>query len=72
MAKPFTPNKVLRRAVTFKSSDRAIPDAEWIVSLTGAGVRAHRRGRRGESWFLSWRSVLGHALIHGMRRENVR
>ena len=61
----FTPGKVIKRVVKIKSSDRAIADAQWIVAMDETGVRIKRFGSHGEgSMHLSWRSVIGHALIH--------
>lgn len=63
--KPFTLNKVIRRTVIIKSSDLAIADAEWVLAFGLDGVRIRRRGAAKESaMHLSWRSVIGHALIH--------
>jgi len=63
--KNFTPGKALRRIVKIRSSDRSIADAEWILSISESGVRIRRKGDRLEGAFaVSWRSIIGHALIH--------
>src|SRR5574341_17098 len=57
--------KVIKRVVKIRSSDRAIADAEWGLALSEAGVRIWRLGHLSEgTMHLSWRSVIGHALIH--------
>lgn len=67
--KPFTANKVIRRTVKIKASDRALPDTEWVLSLDGQGVRIRRLGTsKHDNVYLSWRSVIGHALIHHQRK----
>jgi len=63
--KPFTANKVLRRSIVIKSSDRAIADSEWVLSLGLEGVRIRRlNSPKHTALHLSWRSIIGHALIH--------
>lgn len=66
--KAFPENKVLRRVIKIKSSDRAIADAQWVLELGVFGVRIHRLNHRSEQWSLSWRSVISHALVHGAGR----
>lgn len=61
--KDFHPNKVLRRHVRIKSSDPSIPAADWIVSLSGQGIHI-RRARSSDAFRVSWRSVIGYALVH--------
>ena len=69
MARPFRPNKVIKRTVVIKSCDRAISDAPWVVAMSASGVRIRREGARLEdSYQLSWRSVISHALIHNTRK----
>lgn len=65
--KTFT--KRLRRLVRIPSSDRAIPTAEWVLELDDRGVQLHRLGHRRESWRLTWRQVIGHALLHNAGRD---
>jgi hypothetical protein len=63
--KPFTLGKVIRRTVKIKASDRALPDTEWVLSFDSQGVRVRRLGESKHSQsYLSWRSVIGHSLIH--------
>jgi len=68
--KHFPLNKVLRRLVVIKSSDRAIAPAKWVVEIGLGGVRFYRLRQRDEVWSLSWRSVIGHALVHNARIRN--
>lgn len=67
--KPFHPTKILRRTVKIKSSDRTLADAEWVLTLGAAGVSIKRLGAHGAGMRLSWRSVIGHALIHRGERS---
>lgn len=60
--KPIT--KTVRRTVTIRSSDRAISDAEWILEIGPSGIGIRRFGEKHRPYFLSWRSIIGHALIH--------
>lgn len=63
--KGFRPGKVIKRVVKIRSSDRAISDAEWILAISEHGIRIRRLGDRQDGSFgVSWRSVIGHALIH--------
>lgn len=63
--KKFTPGKVIKRVVKIRASDRAIADAEWIIAISEGGIRIRRLGDRAEGSFgCTWRSVIGHALIH--------
>lgn len=65
--KAFTPGKEIRRTVTVRSSDRAIPDRDWILALSADGVTMREAGRRGAPRYrIAWRSVIGIALAHGM------
>lgn len=68
--KQFTPNKVIRRSITIRSCDRALADAEWVLALDQGGVRIRRLGEhKSAQMYLTWRSVIGHALIHkGVRK----
>jgi len=68
--KEFKIGKVIRRQVTIRSSDRALPNTAWILTLDGGGVRIRRLQERKENeMFLSWRSVISHALIHKQARK---
>lgn len=69
--KQFTPNKVIRRTVRIRASDRALPDVDWVLALDGQGVRIRRLGEsKHAQMYLTWRSVIGHALIHkGVRKS---
>ena len=60
----FHPTKVIRRAVTIKSSDRALPNSVWVLTISATGVNIHKLGHKSKSYRLSWRSIIGHALIH--------
>lgn len=62
-------DKRLKRQVTIRGSDPAIGNADWVLTLDGQGVRFHRLGHRSESWGLSWRSVIGVALVHHKRTD---
>lgn len=63
--KAFTPGKIVRRVIKIRSSDRAIADAEWVLSFGEKGLGIRRAGARtSETFHLSWRSVIGHAVIH--------
>lgn len=65
--KTFT--KALRRLVTIKSPDRALPAREWILTLDDSGVSFRRMGERGRSWRLSWKTVIGLGLVHDVRTD---
>jgi hypothetical protein len=57
--------KTIERVVKIRSSDRAISDAEFILSIGPSGIRIRRRCEPIETaMMLSWRSVISHALIH--------
>lgn len=62
--KSFHPTKVIRRAVVIKASDRAIPAAEWSLTFSAGGVTMRKLHAR-ESHRLTWRSVIGYAVVHG-------
>lgn len=63
--KKFTPGKRVSRTVKIRSCDRALRDAEWVLCFSENGLSIRRLGERAESAMnLSWRSVIGHALIH--------
>ena len=61
--KQFHATKVIRRSVTIKSSDRALPNREWVLTMGAFGVEIRKMGSK-EKRRLSWRSIIGHALIH--------
>jgi hypothetical protein len=66
--KTFRPGKVIRRTIKIRSSDRAISDAEWVLSMSEGGLRFRRLGeRKDEERHLSWRSIIGHGLIHSAK-----
>jgi hypothetical protein len=63
--KSFVKRKCIRRLIKIKSSDRALPDTEWILTFTENGLRVRRLGEHKEhEMAISWRSVIGHVLIH--------
>lgn len=68
--KAFHPTKLFKRIVKIRSSDRAIADAQWVLTFGISGIIMHKLGHRSESWRLSWRSVISHALVHsaGLKR----
>lgn len=61
--KLFTPGKKISRVVKIRSSDRALRDAEFVLTFSENGLDIRRSGAR-EEIHLSWRSVVSHALIH--------
>ena len=65
--KPFTTGKEIRRIVTVRSPDRALPNRDWILGLGAEGVTMREAGRRGARRYrLAWKTVIGIALAHGM------
>jgi hypothetical protein len=63
--KGFKPGKCVKRLIKIKSSDRAISDADWVLTISGSGVTMKRFGDHAEGTMsLSWRSIISHALIH--------
>ena len=61
--KPFT--RDIRRLVTIRSADPALPDAEFVVTCGAEGVAVRRRGAgKATGKRLGWRSLVGLALIH--------
>ncbi len=61
--KTFT--KTLRRLVTIRSCDPALPDGNFVVYLGPEGVAIRRMGESKErTRSLSWKSIVGTALIH--------
>lgn len=65
--KHFTLGKVIRREITIRSSDRALPNTDWILTFSEKGVEIRRKGKKEERFVLSWRSVISHAIIHSRR-----
>jgi hypothetical protein len=42
-----------------------MPDSTWIIEMGAEGVRVRRKfDPPTESYFVSWRSIIGHVLIH--------
>ena len=65
--KEFTAGKEIRRRVTIKSPDRALPPRDWVLGLSEAGVTMREAGRpNAPRYRLAWKSVIGIALVHGM------
>lgn len=62
--KAFHPTKVFRRVVKIGSHDRSLPDREWILTIGSFGVEIRRMSSRESPRRLSWRSIIGTALIH--------
>jgi hypothetical protein len=63
--KGFKPGKCVKRLIKIKSSDRAISDAEWVLTISASGVTMKRFGEHSHGQtHLSWRSIIGHSLIH--------
>lgn len=61
----FRPGRRVSRAVTIHASDPDLPDTTWVLTFTADGLFIRRHGApRRAALFLSWRSVVGHALIH--------
>lgn len=66
--KEFSKTKVIRRHVKIRSFDRALADADWVLTFTASGVRIRRlHERKADEKFLSWRSVIGHRVMHADR-----
>jgi hypothetical protein len=64
---PFT--RTIDRVVSIKASDPALEDTEWVIHIGPEGLSVRRRGEGAESAIpLTWRSIIGHALIHPKRR----
>lgn len=62
--------KEIERQIKIRSSDRAISDCEWVLTMGESGVHMRRLGEREEeAHFLSWRSIIGHALIHSAKER---
>jgi len=59
----FPKDKTIYREVTIKSSDPAIEDATWVLGFSINGMTIRRKGEQ-DQLRLSWRSIVGHALIH--------
>jgi hypothetical protein len=60
----------MTRKLVVKASDRAIADAEWLLTMGPEGVEMRKLGDD-EEYFLSWRSIIGHALIHRAKKGRV-
>lgn len=61
--KDFT--KIIKRRVKIRSSDRAMADRTFVISIGPSGLTVREFGAPKEDGLsLSWRSVIGHALIH--------
>jgi hypothetical protein len=56
------------REVTMKASDPSVSDWRWVLRMTPDGVEMHRVDEDG-TFFLSWRSIIGHAMIHRAGRK---
>lgn len=65
----FRTDKVSRRQIKIKSSDRAIADAVWALEIGVMGVSMWRMGVRADDHHLSWRSIISHALLHGAKKK---
>ena len=59
--------KNIRRVVSIRSSDPAIASAKWVLEIGPRGIKFHRFGNKAESWYLSWRSVIGYGLVHSAK-----
>ena len=59
--KRFT--KILKRVVIIRSVDPALSHAPWYLEVGPRGVSIRRKGEH-STFHLSWRSIIGHALIH--------
>jgi hypothetical protein len=53
----------LEREITFPSSVRGQPATTWVVTITAGGLAFRKKGER-DSLSVTWRAVLGNALIH--------
>lgn len=63
--KPFTPGKVIKRTTIIRACDRALPNTEWVLAMDSMGCRIRKMGASKDSqMYLSWRSIISHALIH--------
>lgn len=58
--------RAIERTVKLRASDRALPNPEFVLTFQESGVTIRRKGESG-NWFLSWRSVIGHAMIHSRK-----
>ena len=67
--KEFRSDRVARRQIKIKSSDRAIADAVWALEIGVMGVSMWKKGQREDRYHLSWRSIVSHALIHSARKK---
>ena len=68
MANQFT--RTIDRAITIPSNDPGLDDTEWVLTIGPSGVTSRRKGET-ESVHLTWRQIIGHALIHSGGRRNV-
>lgn len=61
--KAFT--KTIKRSVELISGDRDLPNTVWIIAMGGNGIRLKKLGKSNKaSLSLTWRQIIGHALIH--------
>ena len=61
-------DREITREITLKASDSAVADWRWVLEMSQGGVAMHRVDEK-EVYFLSWRSIIGHALIHRAVRK---
>lgn len=60
----FPKNKTIFREVTIAAGDRGLPDQTFELGFGPNGLTIRRKGETGSKKHLSWRQVIGHALIH--------
>ena len=61
--KDFT--KTLKRRVKIRSSDRAMADRTFVITIGPSGLTVREFGAPKEDGMsVSWRSIIGHVLIH--------
>jgi hypothetical protein len=59
--------RAFRRLVTIRASDPAIKRSQWVLSFGPRGLTVRRYGTTEDSHYLSWRSIIGYALVHACR-----
>lgn len=61
--------KPIRREIKLVSHILGMPDAEWILEFSPAGIRARRKYSQ-EIFLLSWQQILGMLLLHSSGGNN--
>lgn len=63
--KPFRPDRRLRRVVSLRSQDPAVPPSDWALSFDPEGVTIRKLRSKRKPVRLTWRSVICHAIMIG-------